>query len=55
MLKEIQNKENPGKQIRPQPNPQMEKLIETRVDQLFPNRNFYFYKMWKNGEKDPRT
>ena len=36
------------------PNPQMEKLIETRVDQLFPSKNFYFYKIFKKGDKDPR-
>ena len=40
--------------MKPQPNPQMEKLIETRIDQLFPKHNFYFYKIWKKGDQDPR-
>ena len=54
MLKEIQKKVETGKLIKPQPNPQMEKLIETRIDQLFPKNNFYFYKIWKRGDQDPR-
>ena len=42
------------KPIKPQPNPQMEKLIETRIDLLFPNQNFYFYKIWRTGDLDNR-
>ena len=31
----------------------MDKLIETRVDLLFPETNFYFFRKLKNGE-DPK-
>ena len=32
----------------------MNKLIETRVDLLFPEENFYFFKLLKNADLDNR-
>ena len=53
MLKDIQKKEGLSKSIKAQDNPQMDKLIETRVDLLFPETNFYFFRKLKNSE-DPK-
>ena len=32
----------------------MNKLIDTRVDQLFPEENFFFFKILKNADLDNR-
>ena len=52
MLKEIQQKEGLDKPLQLQDNPQMNKLIETRVDLLFPEENFYFFKLLKNANSE---
>ena len=54
ILKAIQIEEGLDKVIKPRMDPNEEKLIEQRIEELFPTENFYFYKIFddKHGEKD---
>ena len=54
ILKTIQIEEGLDKVIKPRMDPNEEKLIEQRIEDLFPTENFYFYKIYdeKHGDKE---
>ena len=50
-LKEMQNEVGISEALPPQSNPHLQTFISERIEQLFPESNFYFYKIFQGDEE----